>query len=290
MRMRKTCLSNLLLALPMLATAASAKPAPVRLTGPAEVKRFEPLYLRMDLVDAAGCAGCEFGPLEMTEMRLSITYPDGSVGRYAPPIKGCRFDHAADFAPDPTAFSTVIISGGKVVTERPGRYKLVLLGPSETPVSDPLELTVSGDLTLAESQLLETITPENSYEYGLFVYFGGGDHLAKGLEVVNRMARSGTRYAVWAKPVLANNYAQAVYDWKTGRVKRAIDLQKVRENLPGEADPVSENIRISVAGTLLAHKGYSGLDPELRSRISSIHKRFKGVRSNLRLSDEKAGD
>src|SRR5262245_45659725 len=55
----------------------------------ATIRRFEPIYLKMELVDPSKCVDCQFGRLEEGAMTLEITPAGEAPYLYRPPMKVC---------------------------------------------------------------------------------------------------------------------------------------------------------------------------------------------------------
>lgn len=198
-----------------------------------KIQPYEPIFLEIEALDTKTCGACRFVNLSTGDLRLVIDAGKGQKQFYRPALKTCWFGQVQPEVRK--SHETVILSAGNIVTRNPGNLRLFLCDGANNIVSNLLEIVVR------PSSKREKIWAEEASrypaEYGMFLYLGGGDHLANGRRIVERMSKSGTAYAPWARSIMACNHSQNYTDWKSMKIVRKADLYLAMNELPQEGVP-----------------------------------------------------
>lgn len=179
---------------------------------------YEPVFLRISS-QTRGCAS-----LEEHECQLIIVRPDGLEITYRPPA---HFDSFGVPNFDRVAYSTITISSGSPVFDKPGSYSLRLwsLCPDESCAGrEPLsnEIVLSFDLPQTSDDVSAyKLIATSPASFGLFAYLKGGDHIAEGYQIAREVANLDSRYSDICRFLLSCNWARPHYDYATGQLRPA---------------------------------------------------------------------
>jgi hypothetical protein len=220
-----------------------------------QVVAFGPVFVEIEAIDTTNCSECKFTDLSTGDLKLVIENGNNERRFYRPVFQACWFGQVQPIVLK--SHETVIISAGEIVTRDPGRIRLFVVDGHNRIVSNRVEVRVEAPASKEDVHWVEEARKQAS-EYGLFVYFGGGDHLANGRRIVEGMSIHSGRNATWARAILACNHALSARDMKQMKIVRKADVDLALSELPQEGVPpgllhqLAKNIRIAA---------YNGDDP-----------------------------
>lgn len=163
---------------------------------------------------------------EFEAVKYFIKRPDGQESRFTPWAIKEPGDPFVALAPGKsiTDAAPLFFDGSHWIFTEPGDYEIrgVYFGATK---SEPLKITISAPSGAKEREASRELLA--SPEAGLFLLLGGGDHLADGLKVLQRISESaqGTPYATHADIALGLNFVRPFADFKTQTVRPADPLQ-----------------------------------------------------------------
>ncbi|MEO6039499.1 MAG: hypothetical protein ABIQ93_13885 [Saprospiraceae bacterium] len=235
--------------------------------------KYEPIYLKMEKTNPLK-SGVVVTPLEYDELLLEIQPPDGPKYLYRPMMHACILN-SGTANENIVAFSTVILNRGNVVTDHSGSYTFSLIDRVHNSLGWPISVTVIEPTTKQDIEVKNTIE-ENPFQYGLFAYLEGGDHIAKGKEIFERIAAVNSGYRTKARAILAMNFSHDAIDAVTGKISRKKSIELVNTYFDGDDENVPEYLKFKTTQLIVTHFKNKDFPDRVRSQINEVKARFSG--------------
>ncbi|MDQ3000106.1 MAG: hypothetical protein M3Y08_02415 [Fibrobacterota bacterium] len=241
---------------------------------------YQPVYLKIERVNEPSAGEPRFIALEYQDIVLEITYPNKEKGQYKPPMQVCM---GLDAEFQKIAYSTLILSEGKIVTSQPGSFSIRLLDLNGNQVSPASHFSVSLPKTVEDRKALDLIN-SNPQSFAWFIYLEGGDHIPNGMDITQRLAGTNSSYAGFSQSVLALNFSEVAYDFTKNKIKRDRDFEKVRALfLVGSEESNGEYLQLRVCESMVKNFDKKNYPKEWHSRIRAVKNKYNSdlVRSDI---------
>jgi len=266
------------LALSILAGACGPARAGVLLSTDKDVYlAYEPIYLEI-APDERGFAA-KGNPLETGALALQIFPPDGPPYLFKSPITVCLTANAVAER-DKGYVQTLILSGSRIITARPGPYGLRMLDAQGDQMGPGIQVQVQAPETPDDIAAMALIAAHPS-SYAAFLYLEGGDHLTAGLSVFTRLAEGKSAYAPMARGILAINYSQS-FALSAGGRPRGREYARMEGYFLGAFDEVNDVLRAKMVERSMREFGAKGQSPQVLTRVNNFRKWLAGNPELLR--------
>jgi hypothetical protein len=234
---------------------------------------YEPVYLKIERADPKA-SNIKIRSLEYGDFGLEIGTPRGASSSYKPSVSVCLANTGVE-KDESVAFSILILNNAKLVTSESGTYVLTLYDHERNQLAWPINFNVAQP-TLNEDREAMKIIESAPYEYGLFAYLEGGDHIEKGIGIFKKLASTKSMYRSMARTVLAMNYSEDALSDKTGLIMRKKNPEFVRQYSEGFDDATPEYLQLQTSHKILANLKHEEIPSSLLSQIGIVKKRFSG--------------
>ncbi len=191
----------------------------------------EPVSISATLTNVGSNSAQVFRDLapEFEAVKYFIRRPDGQESLFTPWAIKEPGDPFVALAPGKSITDTAALffDGSHWIFTEPGDYEIrgVYFGTTK---SEPLKIAIAAPSGAKELEASRELLA--SPEAGLFLLLGGGDHLADGLKVLQRISENarGTPYATHADLALGLNFMRPFANFKTQTVRPAEPLQATK--------------------------------------------------------------
>lgn len=196
----------------------------------------EPIFLRIENFSDS----CKRTNLFYNSYKLNIQFSDTSMD-YNPPVVLCGVCSEEDKVSD----NLVLISGGRLIFDRPGTAKLVLVGKNGK-ISNEAELNISSPSSQNDKRALAIIM-ENPSNYGNALLLESIDGFDENHHIIRRLSAFDNSYRDYAKFVLSMSMSRGKMDYVRNQQLRAPSVDSAMAYSQCENNRMPEYIRIKNA-------------------------------------------